>query len=119
MKVDELLARAQDAVSPSKVFSPPYERDGVTVITAATVGGGGGGGSGQDPDGGSVGEGGGFGIGGRPSGAYVIKDGEVTWMPAVDPNRIVVAATTVAVVYLVTRCLVERRRARMMRAEGS
>ena len=110
MKVDELLERAQDAVSPSKVFSPPYERNGVTVITAATVGGGGGGGSGQDPDGSSEGEGGGFGVGGRPAGAYVIKDGDVTWMPAVDPNRIVAAVTTVAVVYLVTRCLIERRR---------
>lgn len=119
MKVDELLARAQDAVSPSKVFSPPYERDGVTVITAARVGGGGGGGSGQDPDGGSEGEGGGFGLGGRPAGAYVIKDGEVTWMPAIDPNRIVAAATTVAVVYLVSRYLVERRRTRMMRTDGS
>jgi uncharacterized spore protein YtfJ len=115
MKVDELLERAQDAITPSRVFSEPYERDGVTVITAATVGGGGGGGGGQDPEDGAEGEGAGFGMGGRPAGAYVIKDGEVTWMPAVDPNRVVTAVAVVAVVYFVTRCVAARRRDRRER----
>ena len=45
-----------------------------------TVGGGGGGGGDNEDNGG-----GGFGLGARPVGAYVIKNGEVTWKPAIDP----------------------------------
>ena len=123
MKLNKLLENAEDTITVSRVFSEPYERDGVTVITAATVGGGGGGGSGQDVEDGGEGEGGGFGMGGRPAGAYVIKDGTVTWMPAVDPNRVVSAVAAVAIVYFVTRCIAARRderrarKARKARAE--
>jgi hypothetical protein len=45
----------------SRVFAEPYEKDGVTVIAAATVAGGAGGGGGHDERG-QEGEGGGFGV---------------------------------------------------------
>lgn len=81
--VDELLAGARDAISVKRVFGDPVETDGVTVIPVASVGGGGGGGGDAELNGG-----GGFGLIARPVGAYVIKDGEVTWKPAVDANRV-------------------------------
>jgi uncharacterized spore protein YtfJ len=88
MKVTEVFHAAKDAITVKRVFAEPYEKDGVTVIPAATLWGGAGGGSGQD-DKGQEGGGGGFGMSGRPAGAYVIKDGKVSWRPAVDPNLII------------------------------
>ena len=35
--VDELLRGAREALSVTRVFSEPYEHDGVTIIPAATV----------------------------------------------------------------------------------
>jgi predicted Zn-dependent protease len=58
MNAEELLSGARDAISVRRVF----------------------GGGGRDNDGNG---GGGFGLA-----AYVIKDGEVTWKPAVDPIRL-------------------------------
>lgn len=84
MNVDELLSEARDAITVKKVFGEPIEQEGVTVIPVAKVGGGGGGGGDTEGNGG-----GGFGLAAKPVGAYVIKDGEVRWKPAVDPNRIV------------------------------
>ena len=86
MDVTEVLEKARDAITVSRVYGEPYEKDGLTVIPAARVSGGGGGGSGKDEKGGD-GSGGGFGVSGRPAGAYVIRNGDVTWRPAVDPNR--------------------------------
>jgi uncharacterized spore protein YtfJ len=102
MPLDSFITQMQDAMTARRVFAEPYEKDGVTVIPAAKVSGGGGGGNGQDKEGGG-GEGGGFGLHARPAGAFVVKDGEVTWRPAVDANRIVLAAAAVAVVALLTR----------------
>ena len=79
MNVDELLSGARDAITVRRVFGDPIEQDGVVVIPAAAVGGGGGGGGDNEDNGG-----GGFGLRARPVGAYVIKDGEVTWKPAID-----------------------------------
>jgi uncharacterized spore protein YtfJ len=110
MKVAELATTVRDAITVSRVFAEPYEKDGVTVIAAATVAGGAGGGGGHDERG-QEGEGGGFGVIARPAGAYVIKDGRVWWRPAVDVNRLVAAIGVVAVVYLFTRVRIERARA--------
>ena len=33
---------------------------------------------------------------------FVVRDGAVTWQPAVDPNRIIVAAALVSMVALLT-----------------
>jgi uncharacterized spore protein YtfJ len=119
MKVTELLSTAKDAITVKRVYGEPYERDGVTVIPAAVVGGGAGGGGGHDEKG-QEGEGGGFGMSGRPAGAFVIKDGQVTWRPAVDPNRIFLVMGLVAIAYVLTRPRIARVRAKaaMARAAG-
>lgn len=109
MKLDELMSQARDAITVKRVFAEPYEQDGVTFIAAATVAGGGGGGGGHDKEG-QEGEGGGFGIQGRPSGAYVIRDGEVSWRPAIDVNRIAPILGAVLIAWLVTRSRTKRTR---------
>jgi uncharacterized spore protein YtfJ len=96
MNVDELLSGARDAISVRRVFGDPIEHDGVMVVPVARVGGGGGGGSDTEHNGG-----GGFGLGARPVGVYVVKDGQVSWRPAVDPIR--VALVMVAALALLLR----------------
>jgi uncharacterized spore protein YtfJ len=96
MNVDELLSGARDAISVRRVFGDPIEHDGVMVVPVARVGGGGGGGSDTEHNGG-----GGFGLGARPVGVYVVKDGQVSWRPAVDPVR--VALVMVAALALLLR----------------
>jgi uncharacterized spore protein YtfJ len=114
MDVDTLLAKAQDSISVKRVYGEPIERDGVLIIPAAKVGGGGGGGVGEGTDENDrqgSGTGSGFGIGGRPVGAFVVRNGEVTWQPAVDVTRIVLGGQIVAIVGLLTlRALFGRRR---------
>lgn len=110
MNVTEVLGTAKDAMTVRRVYAEPYEKDGLTVIPAAVVSGGAGGGSGQD-DKGQEGGGGGFGVSGRPAGAFVIKDGQVSWRPAVDPNRFVVVIGLAVVAFLVSRPRMARARA--------
>ena len=110
MKVEEVLNAAKDSITVKRVFGEPYEKDGLTVIPAAAVRGGAGGGSGQD-DKGQEGGGGGFGVNGRPAGAFVIKDGQISWRPAVDPNGIVVMVGLAVVAYVLTRPRMARARA--------
>jgi len=85
--VDEMLEGARDAMSVERVFGDPIESEGVTLVPVAKVRGGGGGGGDAENNGG-----GGFGLTARPVGAYVIKDGEVTWKPAIDASRIIALA---------------------------
>ena len=81
-------------------------------FAAARVGGGVGGGTGRDPRSRGEGAGGGLGWGGRPAGAFVLRDGQVRWQPAVDVNRLVTAVAAVLVTGLFTaRALVKRRAA--------
>ena len=112
MDVTEVLEKARDAITVSRVYGEPYEKDGITVIPAARVSGGGGGGSGKDDKGGD-GSGGGFAVSGRPAGAYVIRHGDVTWRPAVDPNRILAVLGLVLGAWLVSRPRVIRARAKV------
>jgi len=70
-------------MSAKRVYAKPVVADGATVIPAAHVMGGAGG-NGESPDGSGQGEGAGFGVLARPVGAFVIKDGNVRWKPAVD-----------------------------------
>lgn len=102
MQVQEVLSTARDTITVRRVFGEPYEKDGVTVIPAARVGGGGGGGSGFDETGRENG-GGGFGVGGRPAGVYVVKDGRVSWQPAVDPTRMVAIVGALVALWLLRR----------------
>jgi len=116
MKIDELAAATREALSARRVYTEPYEKNGVTVIGVAAVGGGGGGGQGQDEKG-QQGEGGGFGLAARPVGAYVLKDGKVGWVPAVDVNRVLSLVAFVISVLLITRSSVIRARLRAAKAE--
>jgi uncharacterized spore protein YtfJ len=110
MKIEELIASVKNSVEAKKVYAEPYEKNGVTVIAAASVAGGTGGGSGRDEKG-QEGEGGGFGISAKPTGAYVIKGDNVTWVPAVDVNRLVatVGAVAVAAIFVAARFLKSRK----------
>ena len=109
MDVKESIEAARDSLTVRRVFGEPYERNGVTVIPAASLQGGGGGGSGDQSDG-RTGSGGGFGLRARPVGAYVIRGEDVSWEPARDPNRAILGGQLVALVaLLVLRSIVRRR----------
>jgi uncharacterized spore protein YtfJ len=102
MEVQEVIAQARDALTVKRVFGEPYEKDGVTMIPAARVQGAAGGGSGEDPQSQGQGSGSGFAIAARPVGAFVIRDGELSWRPALDVTRIALGGQVVAVVALLT-----------------
>jgi uncharacterized spore protein YtfJ len=110
MDVQELMAKVQDSASVKRVFGEPYEKDGVAVIPVAKVGGGGGGGGGEGDEGKGWGGGGGF--GGQPVGAFVIRNGKVSWRPAVDVTSIVLRAQAVLIAALLTLRAIEKARAR-------
>lgn len=113
MDVREMLDKAQDAVTVRRAFGEPITCDGVTIIPAAGVGGGGGGGDGRrDGEQPGEGSGGGFGVRVTPAGAFVVKDGEVRWNPAIDYNKIILGGQVVAVVAILTIGAIVRRRAR-------
>jgi uncharacterized spore protein YtfJ len=108
--IDKLTDAVRDALSVQRVFGEPIERDGVTVIPAAIVRGGGGGGGDHSTDEG--GSGAGFGLGAKPAGAYVIKDGQVAWHPALDLNRVILVSQAVGLVLILTVRGVLKRRAK-------
>src|SRR2546421_12164004 len=89
MNVNEVVAQARDAITVKRVFGDPYEKDGITIIPAASVSGGGGGGGGGGPPGQGGGSGSGVGMGARPAGAFIIGNGTVRGEPAVEPNRLI------------------------------
>jgi len=104
LDLEKLLGKATEALSVGRAFGAPIERGDVVIIPVAWVAGGGGGGgandggedaaSGEEPAqrGKSVaGGGGGFGGFTWPLGVYVVKNGEVRWVPAVDATRIALA----------------------------
>ena len=97
MNVDEMLTGVRDALTVKRVYGDPIERDGVLVIPAAKVSGGGGGGADRENNGG-----GGFGITAKPAGAWIIRNGEVEWEPAIDATRIATLGMLVAIVFLWT-----------------
>ena len=118
MKVADVMSTAKDAITVKRVYGDPYEKDGLTVIPAAVVGGGAGGGMGHDEKGGE-GEGGGYGVGARPAGAFVVRNGEVDWRPAVDPNRILTIVGMVVIAFLITRPRMVKARAKALARRGA
>ncbi len=94
MDMGEALSGAREAMTVRRVFGEPYEKDGAVIVPAAAVRGGAGGGGGSMPEG-ETGSGGGFGLSARPVGAYVFRDGEATWVPAVDVTHIAVVGNLV------------------------
>ncbi|WP_040786533.1 spore germination protein GerW family protein [Nocardia pneumoniae] len=108
MKVEDVLASAKDAMAVQRVYAEPVERDGTTLIAAAAVSGGGGGGGGSDKDG-QEGSGVGFGLGAKPVGVYVLRDGRVSWQPAIDVNRLITVVGVVAVTALLVGARIAKR----------
>ena len=97
MNVQEILAKAQDTVTVTRVYGVPFEKDGLTIIPAAEVAGGGGGGGGPEGSGGGVG----YGVKARPVGAFVIKDGVVRWEPAIDATRLALRGMLIPIVAMI------------------
>jgi len=97
MNALDTIEKAKDALTVRRVYGDPYQEEGITVIPAATVMGGGGGGGDTEGNGGA-----GFGLAARPVGAFVIKDGELQWRPAIDLNRAILVGQLVAIVALLT-----------------
>lgn len=101
MNAKDLLSKVGNNLSVGRAFGTAYEKDGLFVIPVAFVAGGGGGGEGplgatmsrdadNDADGNEKvdespnGSGAGFGGVVFPVGAYVVKDDDVRWVPAVN-----------------------------------
>jgi uncharacterized spore protein YtfJ len=114
MDVNDVMSKVNSAVSAQRAFGPAYEHDGCTVIPAALVIGGGGAGEPPAPIPAPTtkvkgpGPGGGFGVVSWPIGAYVIKDGQVRWVPAVNPTLLA------AIAALMLRSLVKWRTRRAL-----
>ncbi|MGK8557463.1 spore germination protein GerW family protein [Nocardia gipuzkoensis] len=111
MKVEDVLASAKDAMTVRRVYAEPVERDGATLIAVAAVSGGGGGGGGTDKDG-QEGSGVGFGLGAKPVGVYVLRDGQVSWQPAIDVNRLITVVGVVAITALLVGARIAKWNAR-------
>ena len=104
MNVDKMLKGVYDTLAVKRVYGDPIEHDGVVVVPAAAVRGGGGGGGDERHNGG-----GGFGVVAKPVGVYVIQDGDVTWKPALDPNRIALGGQALAALGIVLAYRLLRR----------
>lgn len=96
--VDEMWKGVQDALTVKRVYGDAVETEGVTLVPAAAVRGGAGGGGDSDHNGG-----GGFGLQARPVGAWVIRDAEAEWKPALDLNRLVLFAFVLGVLFALKR----------------
>ena len=100
MDVQDITSQARDALTVKRVFGEPYEKDGLTIIPAARVQGAVGAGGGEDPQTQGKGSGGGFGMTARPVGAFILRNGDLTWRPAIDATRIAIGGQVVAIVAL-------------------
>lgn len=121
MSLESITGTIRDVATVRTVFGEPVQVDGVTLIPVARIGGVGGAGEGQgphgssadrSPDGGGGGSGGGFGVGTTPVGVYVVKDGNVSFVPAEDRIAMVGKAATVAIVALFAWSRVAKARQR-------
>lgn len=101
--IDAMLKGARDAMTVSRVFGEPIERDGATIIPVAEIKGYAGGGGDTEQNGG-----GGFTVRARPVGVFVVRGDTVEWKPAYDLGKLLSALTLISVLVLVRRC--KRRR---------
>ena len=95
MDAQQVLTSAQDAMSVRRVFGDPIQVDGTTIIPVAVVGGGGGGGA-RAQEGGV-----GFGLRARPAGVFAVRDGSVSWRPALNLNLVILGGQIVALTAVV------------------
>lgn len=96
-------------LSVRRVFGEPIERDGTTVIPAARLRGRAGGRRARKRNGADASQRG-LKLAARPAGALVIRDGNVSWQPAIDVNRIVAGGQIIALTIGVLAILVRRER---------
>jgi uncharacterized spore protein YtfJ len=94
MNADQVLAGAQDALTVRRVFGDPIQAGQTTIIPAAVLRGGGGGGGRMNESGA------GFGIMARPAGVFAVRNGQVSWKPAVDVNLVILGGQLVAITAL-------------------
>lgn len=124
MDAKQVFQQFRDSFSATTVFGEPIDREGVTLVPVARILGGGGGGQGEahHTRGQSEGEGlpthgtgwgGGYGADAHAIGAYVIRNGNVRWQPAVDVNRVILGAQIASILLGATAMVVG---ARMLRA---
>jgi uncharacterized spore protein YtfJ len=104
-----VLDQVKEIVDGTTVFDKPLEKNGITVIPASRLTAGGGGG---EQGGESSPAGGGAGVQATPAGALVIKGDAVTWVPAVDLNRIVMISQLLVLVGILSWRSVAAARAR-------
>ena len=113
----ERIDGVKEVLNVRRVFGDPYHVEDVAIIPVAVIRGGGGGGGGEGDSGTNgkqgtgSGAGMGFGVNARPVGVYVVKNGEVTWQPAIDVMRIILGGQFIGLVaVLAIRSLLKRRR---------
>jgi uncharacterized spore protein YtfJ len=111
MTATDLVSKVREAMTVRTAIGEPVVHGDVVVIPTAKVRGGAGGGTAEGKgEGEDSGTGGGFGMTSTPIGAFVIKDGTVTWRPAIDINKVILGGQIVAVVALLTiRAIVKAR----------
>jgi uncharacterized spore protein YtfJ len=110
----EAVRAVADGTAAGRVFGTPISQNGTIVLPVASIAGGGGGGGGRRPDVDQQmahGSGGGFGLSARAMGAFVIKDGTVTWRPAIDTTLLILGGQLVVAAALsLVRVAIKRRR---------
>lgn len=115
------IEAARESLEVRRAFGEAYQVEGTTVVPVAKVMGGGGMGFGSGSGGESdeeragpraegSGGGGGFGTRVKPLGVYEVRDGQVTWKPAIDLNRAIIGGQIV--VALAVWAFARTRRAR-------
>ena len=108
MDVEKLMSTITGDLTPKRVFGEPIERDGVVLVPVASVRGGAGAGSGGRE--GEEGTGGGGGVAAKGLGVFVVKEGNVSWQPAVDVAKLAIAGQVFALAFmLVLRSILRRR----------
>lgn len=103
------LRGTRDALTVKRVFGDSYEVDDVTIIPVARVAGGAGGGAGEGTDENDAqgsGFGTGFGMGANPIGVYEVRNGTITWKPAMDVNRVIHGGQVLAGIIAVCATLI-------------
>jgi uncharacterized spore protein YtfJ len=132
MDVGNLLTKVSDSLSVRRAFGTAYEKGDMLIIPVAVVAGGGGAGighprprasaagAGDRPEEGPAGHdatpqdspradaGGGFGGLVLPMGAYVVKDGQVRWVSAVDIT--IAMLVSLSLVRMLSRTWTQSRR---------
>src|ERR1700704_452177 len=98
MDFETLLSKVTESTGAGRAFGPPIEKGDVMIVPVSLIVGGGGAGIGYPSEHHgdaeakrSEGKGGGIGHISWPIGAYVVRNGDVRWVPAVDATIVAVA----------------------------